>query len=339
MSGNYFLGYILVFAAGALQGTFMLPMKFLKRWSWENIWLVFSTAAYLIFPWMLAIIAIPNLRAVYASTSSGSLVLVGLFGLGWGLGTLTFGLGAARLGMALGFAVIIGLTAVTGSLIPMIVLSPERLTQPQGRLTMGALALVVLGIFLCAWAGKLRDAGRDQAASHGHRSYAVGLIICIVSGLLSACANLGFAFGSEVVTKAIQHGASEALAGNALWALITFPLFLCNAGYCLWLVRKQGTSKLFAAEGTQSYWLLAGLMGALWIAGFVCYAPGARWLGSLGASVGWAVMMSTMVITANLWGFVTGEWRGAGTNAVRYLGAGVAMLTVAICVVGYANYR
>ena len=215
MSGNYFLGYILVFAAGALQGTFMLPMKFLKRWSWENIWLVFSTAAYLIFPWMLAIIAIPNLRAVYASTSSGSLVLVGLFGLGWGLGTLTFGLGAARLGMALGFAVIIGLTAVTGSLIPMIVLSPERLTQPQGRLTMGALALVVLGIFLCAWAGKLRDAGRDQAASHGHRSYAVGLIICIVSGLLSACANLGFAFGSEVVTKAIQHGASEALAGNA----------------------------------------------------------------------------------------------------------------------------
>lgn len=79
-------------------------------------------------------------------------------------------------------------------------------------------------------------------------------------------------------------------------------------------------------------------MGFLWIAGFVCYAPGTRQLGSLGTSLGWSIMMSVMVITANLWGVLTGEWRGASHRARRFLVSGVAILILAICVVGYANH-
>ena len=78
-------------------------------------------------------------------------------------------------------------------------------------------------------------------------------------------------------------------------------------------------------------------MGLLWIAGFVCYAPGARQLGSLGTSVGWAIMMSSMVITANLWGLLTGEWKGANRKAYALLTSGVVILIVAIAMVGYAN--
>ena len=332
------IGYALVLAAGLFQGSFMLPMKFTRRWAWENTWLVFSTSAYLVWPWALAFLTLPHLATILGSTSGRSLALIAVFGLGWGFGAVTFGLGVDKLGLALGFTVIIGLAASAGTLIPMIVLSPEKLAQPQGLITIIALILVLVGIALCSWAGKLRGPDGPTLAGAPPQSLALGLVICVSSGLLSSCGNLGFAFGGEVVEKAIEQGAAESMAGNSLWALITLPLFVCNAGYCAWLLRKHGSLSNFTLPTTRNYWILGALMGILWIAGFVCYAPGTRRLGALGTSVGWSIMMSVMVITANLWGFVTGEWKGANRRAREFLLSGVAILILAICVVGYASH-
>lgn len=330
-------GYLLVLAAGLLQGSFMVPMKYTRRWAWENTWLVFSTTAYLFWPWLIVYLSLPQVLATFSATSNRSLWLIAIFGLGWGLGALTFGLGVDRLGVALGFTVIIGVAASAGALIPLVVLSPEKLVQRQGVLTMLALLLVLAGIALCSGAGNLRVSPTVVKADRPPSSFAAGLAICIASGLLSSSANLGFSFGSEVIQRAIEHGAKEALAGNSVWALMTVPLFVCNAGYSLRLLRKQGTAKLFWQTHTRSHWFLGALMGLLWIAGFVCYAPGARRLGSLGTSVGWAIMMSSMVITANLWGLWTGEWKGASRKAYVLLMSGVVILIGAIIMVGYAN--
>ncbi len=331
------MGYLLVIAAGVLQGSFMVPSKFTRRWAWENTWFGFTTTAYLVWPWLLAWATLPHLAAIVTSTSLRSLGLVELFGLGWGLGALTFGLGVDMLGMGLGFAIILGLSASAGALIPLAVRSPEKLLQPQGLLTVAALLLVLGGIALCSWAGKLRDVQQSPGRQEGKSSFAVGLVVCIASGLLSSSGNLGFAFGGEVIQRAIEQGAAESMAGNSLWALITLPLFLVNAIYCYWLLKKRRTGGRFFQPGTGLYWVLAASMGLLWIAGFVCYAPGVRLLGPLGASVGWAIMLSAMVITANLEGFFTGEWKGASRKASSFLLSGVVTLLVAIGVVGYAN--
>jgi len=339
MPVDHLTGYLLVLAAGVFQGSFMLPMKFTRQWAWENTWLVFSCAAYFVWPWTLALLTLPHLGALYKSTSNRSLILIALFGYGWGLGALTFGLGIEMLGLALGFALIIGLAAVAGSFIPIVVFSPQKLSQPQGLLTVSALVLVLIGIILCSWAGNLRDSGRNAERAARSGSYALGLLVCIASGILSSCANLSFAFGGEVVQHAIAQGAPESMAGNSLLALITVPLFLCNASYCVRLLRKRGTARLFLRSNTRHYWLLSGLMGALWIAGFVCYTPGIRRLGSLGTSVGWSVMMTTMVLTANVWGLLTGEWKGTSPRSLQYLITGVVVLLLAICLVGYANHE
>ena len=332
------IGYILVFAAGLLQGSFMLPMKFTRYWAWENTWLVYAATAYVIWPWIMALFTVPHLAAAYASTSSHSLVLIGLLGAGWGLGAVTFGLGVDILGLALGFTVIIGLAASAGTLIPMAVLSPGKLGQPQGQLTILSVLFVLVGLALCSWAGKLRDPAQSPLPGGVRRSFALGMMICTASGLLSACGNLGYAFGGEVVQRAIDQGAPESMAGNALWALLTIPLFVCNGGYCAWLLKKNGTASRFFQPVTRKYWALGATMGFLWIAGFFCYAPGTRRLGALGASVGWAIMMCVMVITANLWGLATGEWKSASRRARRFLFGGVAVLVLAISVVGYANH-
>jgi L-rhamnose-H+ transport protein len=324
--------------AGMLQGAFMLPMKSTKKWAWENTWLVYSATAYLIWPWLFLLFTIPHPVSVLATTSLHSLMVVMLFGIGWGVGAVTFGLGVTRLGMALGFTIIIGLAATAGSFIPMAVLAPEKLRQPQGLLTMAALGLVLVGLGLGSWGGSLREPGQTSAGKASGSSFAIGLIICIASGLLSACANLGFTFGREYVSRAIELGAAPALASNAVWAPLTFPLFISNVGYCLWLMKKNKTGGLFFLDGTKSYWALGSLMGLMWITGFVLYGPATRLLGSLGVSVGWAVLMCTMVITANILGFVTGEWKNASRKAFGLALTGVIFLILAIAVVGYANH-
>jgi len=241
------------------------------------------------------------------------------------------------LGLGLGFTIILGLAASAGTLIPLVVLYPEKLLQLLGLLTLTALLLVLGGIALCSWAGKLREVQQNTSQEKRKSSFSLGVIICIASGLLSSCGNLGFAFGGEVIQRAIQQGAPESMAGNALWALITIPLFLVNAIYCVWLLKKHGTGGRFFESGTGVYWILAASMGLLWIAGFVCYAPGVRLLGPLGTSAGWAIMLSAMVITANLGGFLSGEWKGASPKAYGCLLSGVITLLLAIGVVGYAN--
>lgn len=331
------MGYLLVMAAGILQGAFVLPMKLTTKWVWENTWLVYSTAAYLIWPWLFLLLTISHPLRVLASTSVRSLVLVELFGFGWGIGAITFGLGVTRLGMAFGLTIIIGLAATAGALIPMAVLAPGKLTQPQGLMMLASLALVLIGLGLGSWGGKLREPEPNTNSSTPRSSFAVGLAICVASGLLSSCGNLAFTFGAEYARRAIEQGAAESMASNSLLAPLTVPIFICNAGYCVWLMKTNRTGRLLLSKGTRHYWGLAALMGFMWFGGFAVYAPSTRRLGSLGTSVGWAVMMCTMVITANILGFITGEWKGASRKAYSLAVAGVLLLILAICVVGYAN--
>jgi L-rhamnose-H+ transport protein len=190
---------------------------------------------------------------------------------------------------------------------------------------------MLAGVAVCSFAGKWKEAGAPRGA------YSRGVGLCVLSGLLSSCGNLGFVFGSEIIDKAQAMGAPARLAPNAVWALLTLALFLCNAGYALILLRKNRTSALFAKRGTARYFAFGLLMGVMWMGGFVLYGPGSRALGDLGPSLGWAILMSTMVIAANLLGLLTGEWTDAPAAARRKLAAGILLLLLAIVGLGYGN--
>ena len=215
-------GLALVLCAGFFQGGFMAPSKWIRGWAWENYWLLFAITAYLVCPWILALFTIPRLFEIYAASPSSALVSAFLFGAGWGVGAVTFGLGVEALGLALGFAVILGIAATCGAVIP---LFSTSFTTRQAALIGVSLILMLAGVAVCSFAGKWKEDGV------GPRSYRRGLLICIASGILSSCGNLGFAFGGAITERAQAFGVAEATAPNVLWTLLTFPLFLCNAGY------------------------------------------------------------------------------------------------------------
>ena len=47
--------------------------------------------------------------------------------------------------------------------------------------------------------------------------------------------------------------------------------------------------------------------------------------------------MTIMVVVANVWGLLTGEWKNADRRAFRYLGAGIAAMIVASLIIAQAG--
>jgi L-rhamnose-H+ transport protein len=334
MSQELLIGLAVVLLAGVFQGSFLLPSKWMSGWAWENYWLIFAAAAYLVCPWLLALTTIPDLLDVYRGATAASVFWVVVFGFGWGIGAVTFGLGVEAIGLALGFAVILGVAATSGTLIPLLVHPPPHFSRVQGLITAAALVVMLLGVVVCSFAGRWKEAGASEPR---RTSYRLGLAICVLSGLLSACGNLGFAFGEVIYRHAAGPGVPAHLAPNALWPLLTPPLFLCNGGYALYLLRRDGTGRNYLDARSARNGLSAVLMGVLWMAGMALYGIGANRLGHLGSSLGWAILMSSMVLVANALGVLTGEWRAAPSWARRQLAVGLTLLLAAITGLGYAN--
>jgi L-rhamnose-H+ transport protein len=78
-------------------------------------------------------------------------------------------------------------------------------------------------------------------------------------------------------------------------------------------------------------------MALMWLVGMLVYGFGANKLGQTGASIGWAILMSSVAIVANLWGLTTREWRGAGRRAKNTMIMGLLVLVVAIFIIGGAK--
>jgi len=199
MAVNLWLGLSLTLVAGLLSGNCMLPMKFAKRWAWENTWLIFSIVSLVILPWTLALSLVENVGAVYAALPPSEFFAPLAFGAGWGIAQILFGLSVARLGMALGYAIIVGLGALLGTLVPLFVKHREVIATGRGALILSGVAIMVLGIAISARAGKARE-GVDKHASGG--SYGAALAVAVLCGVMAPMLNYSFAFGQGIAEEA-----------------------------------------------------------------------------------------------------------------------------------------
>src|SRR3979411_2984435 len=192
------LGFLLVLLAGFLQGTFILPMTLVRKWEWEHTWATFSLLGMIGFNWIIPLLFVPNIFAVYGASPPRDLAILALFGMGWGVGAVLFGLGMDRLGMALGYPIIMGLIASLGALIPLLVFFPQALLTAKGLVLVAGTVLVILGIVLCSIGGSRRGPSSGKSTPRHGNAFSVGLAIAILAGILSCLPNVGVAFGGNV---------------------------------------------------------------------------------------------------------------------------------------------
>jgi L-rhamnose-H+ transport protein len=341
---NPWLGLLLVVSAGMLNGSYALPMKRTPRWSFENTWLVYSIVAMLVLNWGIALLTVPHLIEVYLRAGVGPVFMVFAFGLIWGLANVLFGVGLCLVGMSLTFPICIGLSTALGSLIPMASQPRVFLTYGGTTITLGILVLL-MGVAVCALAGvrmgaQVTDnadpAETMPARSDKNRLWA-GLAIITLSGICDPFLNFAFTFGERVMDEAKALGAAPGAESDAIWALALLGSFVVNVVYCTTLLFRNGTWALFRKPGTAGYWLLAGAMGVIWMFSITLYGRGASRMGPLGGSVGWAVFYCSIIIFSTFWGIVCGEWQQGRGRPLRTLYVGLALLMMAMVILGFGN--
>ena len=329
-------GMCLLIVAGVMNASFSLPMKFVRSWAWENTWLLWSIFALLVLPGSLALATIPSIGTILQS--GGSVVLlVALCGAAWGVAQVLFGLALDKIGIALTFSIVLGLSAAMGSLIPLIRLHADRLFTRAGVMSLTGIALVLVGVAASAVAGRIRDRGKQASTTESGAS-GVGLLMAITSGVCASMMNVGFAYGAPLAAAASAHGANSLWTTDAIWVPLMAGGAVPNLLYCIYLLTKRKTATNYTGSSLTRNLPLTFAMGVLWFGSSILYGIATVFLGELGPVVGWPLFMSLIVIVASLLGVWTGEWRGATRSAFRVQGFAVLVLVAAVIMLSRASF-
>src|SRR5581483_2838771 len=332
----------LALGAGVLNGSFATPTRFMNRWKWENVWALWAVLAMFVLPWIVAAVTVPHLFACYQSVEvTHALLLVIVFGAGYGIAAICFGLGIEAIGIALNFAIALGTATAVGSAIPLLWFHSQSLLTRQGLVIEAGIALVVVGIALCGIAGRSKE--RDQAkrvneaARPASPSFAKGLALAIVAGAGSALQNLGIAFGKPLLDRAAALGAGPGSQANVIWAPLLTATLIPYLIFCGRLWRKNHSWNLFFAPQTARYWLFGLVMGGLWFSSIVIYGAAAVGMADLGPVLGWPLFMSAIILTSNVCGLALGEWISACRMSLITMFAGLAGLILGFCTLAWSS--
>ncbi|MGC9197559.1 MAG: L-rhamnose/proton symporter RhaT [Acidobacteriaceae bacterium] len=329
------LGFALVFTAAVAGGALAVPLKRRRKFELENIYLPSTVVMMLILPLGMATLVMPNWLEAMHAVGAGVVLRGVAYGFGWGIGAILFGYGVTMAGMSVGFATIMGINTAVGSFLPLLLQSSAYLFTTGGCLIMVGIAGCVAGVVVCGRGGLLRE--RQIGFSPKDHRFGRALLVCVASGLLSSCANLGFAFTSRAGEEAQRLGASPVFSTLASWLPVFWgaaaSLLFWFGGLQIW----RGTWRNNIGSDAVHDWLNGALMGVIWFVATIPYGMGAYYLGRLGTSVGWAVYLAFTLLVANLFGFITHEWKGTSVKARRTLYAGLSVLLVAVFVLAIGN--
>lgn len=345
MGGMIAAGALLAILSGVMNGSFTLPMRFLGRWEWENVWSLFIVSSCLILPVALISLTAPHSWTILAGAPAHAVWIAILTGFAWGFGAIMFGQSVSAIGISLANTFVLAISSALGSLLPLLILSPAKLFQHAGHMIVLGVLVEIIGIVLCGRAGSLREkaVGIDAKSDRGDlvgraRPLGVALLLVIGSGVLSAVFNIGFTLAQPIADYGRGAGLSQFASTNLIWIIMLLAGSVANLGFCLYLLVKNRSMGKFTQPGSLRLYSLALVMGLLWGGSIFVYGAAAPRLGSLGTSIGWPLSLATGLLIANAIGLLLGEWRQAPRRARSWMFCGIGVLLLAIVVLSRASY-
>ena len=167
MSSILLMGALLAILSGLMNGSFTLPMRFLGRWEWENVWSVFIVVSCLLMPAAIVTLMAPLSWGVIAAAPAHALGIAAATGFAWGFGALLFGQSVSAIGISLANTLVLAISSALGSLLPILLLSPEKVFEPSGKKILLGVGVELVGIALCGWAGRMRERAAGVGAERG----------------------------------------------------------------------------------------------------------------------------------------------------------------------------
>lgn len=344
------LGVIFHFIGGFASGSFYIPYKKVRGWSWESYWIVGGLFSWLLVPFIAAWLTVPDFMNIIRGTDPTTLFWTFLMGVLWGIGGLTFGLSMRYLGLSLGMSVALGFTSAFGSLVPPIYRDlftndttrtlSAMLKTNSGLLVLFGVLVCLIGIFICGRAGMLKERELSDAqkkASIQEFNLTKGLVVATISGILSACFNFGIEAGKPMAEIAVQKGANPLFQNNVIFIVVLWGGLTTNLIWCILLNARNKTFKDYTNKNTplSNNYFFAALAGTTWFLQFFFYGMGESKLGN-GAS-SWILHMAFIILVSSMWGIAFKEWKGVSKRAFATILTGIATIIISVLLVGYGN--
>jgi L-rhamnose-H+ transport protein len=270
-------------------------------------------------------------------------------GLIWGIGGLTYGLGVRYLGMSLGNSITLGFCSAFGALVPSIyydfvptegkISFSHMLSNTGGQIVLLGVVVYLIGIAISGKAGMLKE--KDFATGHEDKdkdfNLVKGLIVAVISGILSSFFNYGIEAGKSMAEQAVITGSNPLFQNNVTYVVLLWGGLTTNFIWCLYLNFKNKSIKNYTDKSTPitKNVLFSALAGTMWFLQFFFYGMGESKLGN-GAS-SWILHMATIILTANFWGFYLKEWKGVSKKTLSTFFWGIGLIMLAIVLVGIGN--
>jgi L-rhamnose-H+ transport protein len=261
MTPNPFLGVFFHWLGGLASGSFYVPYKGVRKWSWETYWLVGGVFSWIVCPWVLASLLTSDLLGVLRQQSASTLGWTYFFGVLWGFGGLTYGLTMRYLGLSLGTGVALGYCAAFGTLLPPIfkqflpaVPVAQSIVQiassTPGRITLAGVAACLFGIAVAAGAGLVKERNmppEEKAKSIAEFNFTKGLIVATFCGIMSACFAFGLTAGSPISAASLAAGTNRLWTGLPKLVVVLLGGFTTNFVWCAILNIRNGSGYQYAA--------------------------------------------------------------------------------------------
>ena len=335
-------GVLLAILSGAMNGSFTLPMRFLGKWEWENVWSLFIVVACLLMPAVIVSMTAPGSWTILAHAPPAAVWIAVLTGFAWGFGAVLFGQSVSAIGISLANTLVLAISSALGSLLPIVLLRPESLFGPTGKNILGSITVELAGIGLCGWAGRQREREAGTGSERGDmvgqaRPVRVAILMALGSGVLSAVFNIGFSLAHPIADYGRAAGLSQFASANIIWLIMLSSGAVANLGFCAYLFRRNNSFQEFFQPGRIRLFGLSATMALLWGGSIFVYGASVPRLGSLGTSIGWPLSLAVGLLLANAIGLALGEWRGVSPRARAWMYAGILVLVVAVILLSRVN--
>jgi L-rhamnose-H+ transport protein len=344
MNMTIIFGIILIGTGAFMSGSFSIPFDKVKNWKWENYWLVYGFFAYIIMPLLACLIFSPDFLSVYQLLPASKLIWIFFLGAIYGIANLTFGLSLRYLGVALGYALSLGLMMAIGTVVPPIL--DGRLAKmfegAGGILLLSGIAVSLVGIVISGYAGMLKNKQLEAlklAAVNKDFHLGKGLIAALFVGITGSSMALGIEQGGFITKSIIANGTNPLFADSALFLLLYSGSFVTTLIWCLYQSKKGGSLSNFIKPNNNSLiknYIYCGLAGFLWYINYVFFGMGKSSMGEF-SFVAWGILMSLTIVFATLWGLYRGEWRGVNKHIKLLMWIGLATLIFASFLIGLSS--
>ncbi len=345
MDINPFLGVCLHAIGGLAAASFYIPFKKVRNWSWESYWLIGGVFSWLITPWIVALLTVPNLLEVLSSSPGNAVLWSYFFGVLWGVGGLTFGLSMRYLGMSLGYALALGFCAAFGTIIPPLFQNQfgELIGSLSGIVVLSGVAACMIGISFCGAAGIRKEKeipSEEKQQTIREFNFWKGVWVALFAGVMSACMSFGINTGKPIAELAVQMGTPDLWQNTPVFIIILAGGFTTNFIWCLYLNFKNNSwcdyIKTVETPMLLNY-IFSALAGITWYLQFMFYGMGTTQMGKYDFS-SWTIHMAFIIIFSNIWGWIFREWKGVGKKTHALVWTGIGVLILSTIIVGFGNY-